>query len=521
MIRWLLFCYFSVLQLIAVSQINAFSWSEPIKNSGQITQLISLNKKQFVSVKTSKSQLFPATIATKYQDGKVSVTKKMTPNFGQKLFNLVTFVSFQERLTGIYTDKSNGETIVYAVQFDDFLEPMNEPVALLTIAENNLYKGAPIVRIEQSDNKEFLAVEAFLTAKKNGYDYLQYKVFDKLYSDKQLNDFEFSTTSNKTIYRSSKVGNDGSFYFTYLVYNAPVSSAVNEKIAVEKSVVVFCKNGKTNMFEQQMDNKRIELFDCIQRDSFLLVTGTVGEDFSAGVKGVVYLRINTNTNTIEKVMFSDFPAETLEEEQQKNRRIASENKEFSANTKNELYHYVLRELIPLNDGSLIVVAEQVFVVYQHFSDGRGMTQTLKHFNFNDVLVYRLAVKDGTIEWLTKVTKEQRSTNDFGYFSSLNVVASEHAVDLYFIDDVSYYSDLGEYTAEKSQRSVFLPIAKKHACLAQTNIAFNSGKQLRTISCYALESDGIIVPKLSVSDKKEKMLLFLSEGRDETIGVKNY
>ena len=83
---------------------------------------------------------------------------------------------------------------------------------------------------------------------------------------------------------------------------------------------------------------------------------------------------------------------------------------------------------------------------------------------------------------------------------LNVVASEHAVDLYFIDDVSYYSELGEYTTEKYQRSVNLPIAKKHACLAQTNIAFNSGKQLRTISCYALESDGIIVPKLSVIDK---------------------
>ena len=185
---------------------------------------------------------------------------------------------------------------------------MNEPVALLTIAENNLYKGTPIVRIGQSDNKEFLAVEAFLTAKKNGYDYLQYKVFEKLYSDKQLNDFEFSTTSNKTIYRSSKVGNDGSFYFTYLVYNAPVTSVANEKIGVEKSVVVFCKNGKTNMFEQQMDNKHIAQFDCIQRDSFLLVTGTVGEDFSAGVKGVVYQRINTNTNTIEKVMFSEFPA---------------------------------------------------------------------------------------------------------------------------------------------------------------------------------------------------------------------
>lgn len=175
----------------------------------------------------------------------------------------------------------------------------------------------------------------------------------------------------------------------------------------------------------------------------------------------------------------------------------------------------------MKDGSLIVVAEQVYVVYQHFSDGRGMTQTLKHFNFNDVLVYRLNVKDGAIEWLTKVTKEQRSTNDFGYFSSLNVVVTEHAVDLYFIDDVSYYSDFGEYIAEKSQRSVFLPIAKKHACLAQTNIVFNSGKQLRTISCYALESDGIIVPKLSVIDKKEKILLLLSEGRDETIGVKNY
>jgi hypothetical protein len=67
--------------------------------------------------------------------------------------------------------------------------------------------------------------------------------------------------------------------------------------------------------------------------------------------------------------------------------------------------------------------------------------------------------------------------------------------------------------------VFFPITKKHACLAQSIIQFDSGKQTRTVSCYANESDGIIVPKYSLVDKQRKLLLFFSEGKYESIGVK--
>ncbi len=516
------FCFsllFLVFHHFAIGQAQAVNWTEPIKNSGQITQLLSFNDAEVISIKTTNNQLFPATVATKYRDGKVVLIKKISSNFDHNLFNLFAFVSLNNRLIGIYTDKSNGETVVYAVQFDDFLDPIASPIQLLSVAENNLYKGSPNFRVQVSENNQFLAVESFLTARKNGFDYLQYKVFNSVFSVVQQGDFEFPTISSKTLYQKSTVADDGSFYFSYLLYNSSISAAQSAYIGVEKSVVVYCEKSNQALFEMQMDSKNVIQFDCIKSDSMILVTGTYGEGYSTGVKGVMYQRINTASRKVAFTLFREFPDELMTEEQKKNRRFVQENKEYANNTRDELYQYEFREIIPLKDHSVIVVAEQVYVTHLRLTDGRGMMQTLNQYNFNDVLVYKL-MPDGNFEWFGKIAKEQISTNDNGYFSSLNVLVKQESLQLFFNDDVSYYNGFGEYEDATYQRSIFFPITKKHACLAQTTIQFATGKQSRAVSCYATESDGIIVPKFTSIDKQRKIILFFSEGKYESIGVKS-
>jgi hypothetical protein len=503
-----------------VGQSKEIEWTEPIKNSGQINQLLSFDDSEIISIKTTNNQLFPATVATKYRNGKVLLSKKIPAYFDHKLFDLYAFVSFNNLLTGIYTDKSNGETIVYAVQFDDFLDPIASPFQLLSVGDNNLYKGSPFFSVQLSDNNQHLAVAAFLTAKKNGFDYLQYKVFDSSFSVEQLGDFEFPSISSKTLYSKSAVSDDGSFYFSYLLYNASISATLTEQIGVEKTTIVYCEKSKQHAFDLRLDNKKIGQFDCVKRDSLLLITGTYGEGYTTGVKGFFYQRINTNSKEIEKELFSEFPTELLNEEQLTNRHLAADNKELSTNTRTEFYNYQFRAIVPLKDSAIIVVAEQVFVNQIHLSDGRGMMQTVRHFYFNNVIIYKLS-SDGKLDWFTKVAKEQISSNDYGYFSSVNVLVKQASLQVFFNDDMSFYNDFGEYEDAKYQRSVFFPIAKKHACLAQTTIQFNTGKQTRIVSCYANESEGVVVPKFSVIDKKRKVSLFFAEGRVEAIGVKRF
>lgn len=518
MVRFCFSFLIVALHYFAVSQNQVVNWTEPLKSSGQINQLLSFDDSEIISLKTTKNQLFPTTVATKYRNGKVVLTKKIPVNFEHKLFNLFAFVALNNKLTGIYTDKSNGETALYAVQFDDFLDPIASPSQLLSVADNQQYKGSPFFQVQLSENNQYLAVEAFLTAKKNGFDYLLFKVFDSDFSIVQQSDFEFPTVSSKTMYRKSAVADDGSFYFSYLVYNASISATQSEYIGVEKSVVVYFEKSQLNLFEMQMDSKNVIQFECIKSDSLLLVTGTYGEGYSTGVKGVMYQRINTVSTKVEFTLFREFPTELLTEEQLKNRHFVLENKEYSNNTRDELYQYVFRKIIPLKDHSVIVVAEQVYVTHLRLTDARGMMQTIDQYHFNDILVYKL-FPDGSFGWYTKIAKEQISTNDNGYFSSVNVITDQVSIHLFFNDDVSYYNGFGEYEDASYQLSVFFPIAKKHACLAETIIHFDTGKQTRMVSCYGNESDGIIVPKYTYMDKQRKILLFFSEGKYESIGVK--
>ena len=151
---WLSFLIVA-LHLFAVGQVQVINWTEPIKSSGQINQLLSFDDSEIISIKTTNNQFSPATIATKYRDGKVVLSKKIPANFDRKFFNLFAFVALNNKLTGIYTDKSNGETVVYAVQFDEFLDPIAYPIQLLSVADNNLYKSTPFFRIQLSDNNQF------------------------------------------------------------------------------------------------------------------------------------------------------------------------------------------------------------------------------------------------------------------------------------------------------------------------------------------------------------------------------
>ena len=55
----------------------------------------------------------------------------------------------------------------------------------------------------------------------------------------------------------------------------------------------------------------------------------------------------------------------------------------------QLLNYAFRSVFPQKDGGIIIVAEQYYFYEQATTDARGMSQMVSHYQYNDLLLYKI------------------------------------------------------------------------------------------------------------------------------------
>lgn len=100
----------------------------------------------------------------------------------------------------------------------------------------------------------------------------------------------------------------------------------------------------------------------------------------------------------------DFITENMSEKQ-KNKTEKKINKGKDYDT----YDYFVREVIPNNDGSSILVAERFRYYETTYTDSKGNTHTTPHYIHADLITVRTS-KEGEIEWVQRFKKFNHATN---------------------------------------------------------------------------------------------------------------
>jgi len=512
----LFFCLF-VVNLSVKAQVGEIEWGIDNKRKATLLDLYPDKGFDFYTYRITGNGLLQANRVTRYMYGEEVLNKKIENKVDNKTVTLENLLTFNGTLLGFFSDKRDGENQLYMVKYDTEIDPFDQPILMAEFPSPKLGSNRGYFMVQKSKNDNFLCVEYVIPAKKDNFDRYGFHIIDTNYNTVRKGEYEVPYSSRYSAVNVRHVTNDGEFVLGVTVYNSSSRGLFRDYSAIEKAVIIHVQKDTLVQYDLFLDQRRVFDFEITSRDSVIVVTGTYGEQFASGAQGVFYQRININQQKIEATKVQPFPQWFLDDLNAKNIRY---DRMRTGNPRGvlDLVNYAFRDVHQLEDGSLVVVAEQYYVYQQTTNDSRGMIQTVNHYYYDDALIYQISPQ-GDFNWISSIPKEQHSTNDYGYYSSLKSIISNGKCLVFFNDHRKNYDEYGAF--RRFNYSVTFPVRKKTYSLALSEISLSNGDQKRSVFNDYNQTGGTVALKMCADNPKYKELLFFSSGKKERFGLLKY
>ena len=512
------FLLLSLFAFDAWSQDPFIDWGVDNKRSSQLISILPDNGSNFYANRLSNGQFIQTPKVTRYVNGEAVITRRIDQNIGNNMVNLEEMITFNGSLVGFLSDKRDGINSLYMLKYDTEIDPYGEPELMTSYPLPKGWSNKGFFNVITSRNRHFLCVEYVIPGKRDLFDRYGYKVLDSAYQVVTEGEYEIPYNSRNANVDLRYLTDNGDYILGISVYANANSGFWKDYNALQKTVVVHVKGDQFSEYELNIDEKRVFDIGVSALDSVLTVTGTYGQPYSTGSQGVFLQRINLNQQVITNEYFDLFPREFMTESMTENQIDRMERRESRGRTGPQLNNYAIRSIHPLEDGSTIVVAEQFYIYQQSTTDSKGISQTIYHYYFNDIVAYKIDAQ-GLFSWIVRLPKEQHSVNDYGYYSSVKTVISGGKLLCFFNDNRKNYDEVGAY--EGFFRSISFPVRKNSYALAIGKIDLQTGEITRSVYNDYDQTGGIVVIKLSPVDYARNQLLLYSSGRRERFGLINF
>ena len=519
MSRILLTVFLFVASLHVFAQEYFIDWGPDNKRSAhQVLDVLPDKGANFYSFHVSNSQFLQVPKVTRYDNGVPAITKKIEQHIEDNMVSLEELVVFNGTLIGFLSDKKDGMNSLYMVKYDTEIDPYGKPVMINSFPISKAFSPKGDFNVLVSKSKKFLCVEYIIPGKRDLFDRFGYKVLDTTFKVITEGEYEIPYSSRSASVDTRYLTDHGDYILGISVYSNANIGLWKDYNALEKTIVVHVKGDQFSEYELKIEGKRIFDIGVSSLDSILIVTGTYGESNASGSQGVFMQRINLDDQKIANEWFHLFPREFMTQEMTPNQIDRLEKREIKGRLGPQLYNYAIRSIHQLEEASTIVVAEQYYVYQQNSSDMRGISQTMYHYYYNDIVMYKID-SIGTFNWITRIQKEQHSVNDYGYYSSIKTVMDNGKLFCFFNDNRQNYDEFRNY--EGFNRSINFPTRKKSYALALGKVDVETGSVERSVFNDYNETGGYVVLKLSSIDHLNKQLIFFSQGRRDRFGLLQY
>lgn len=491
-------------------------WSEANQHSvGQIIDVFPKKGFDFYAYHYSGAQFIQSPRVTRFERGEPILTKRIEQRVGTNVVTLQELVVFNETLLGFLSDKKDGTNELYMVRYDSEIDPIGEPELVASYSRNKGETNHGFFNVLTSRNKRFMCVEYMVPGKRAYYDRYGYKILDTAFNVVTTGEYEIPYESRFASVDLRYLTDNGDYILGVSVRESSNQGIWRDNTLLKKTVVVHIKGDHFSEYELAIEDKRVFDIGLNSVDSMLVVSGTYGEEMSSGAQGVFMMRINLQSQQVRQQYFKEFPREFMISEMTLDEIDRLEQREDRGRLGPQLYNYAIRNIFPLDDGSTVVVAEQLYVYQQTYSDMRGVSQTVSHYYFNDLIVYRITA-DGTFNWMTRIPKEQYSVNDYGFYSSIRCFTNKGRLVLFFNDNLSNYDEKGMFMS--LNRSISFPARKKSYTLAKCEVDLENGETFRRSFNDYVQAQGFVVPRLSSIDHKNRQVLFYGQGKTDRFGI---
>lgn len=217
------------------------------------------------------------------------------------------------------------------------------------------------------------------------------------YTEKNMTILDYYTDEKGVGYILAKVSDDP---------NKGIKARVKKGEAPKYHIELFRIEDGSTKFEVtkiDIDDKFIHSISLEESGGELLCGGfyNKGQSYSS-VDGIFYFNLGEK-GYIEQVKTFEIPAEILSQYLSKRAKKKVDKKEDKDEA--ELSRLVMRNIIPYEDGSLLLTGEQFFIVERTTTNSNGRTTTSYSYHYHDILAAKIA-PDGSLAWMKKMPKRQ-------------------------------------------------------------------------------------------------------------------
>lgn len=208
-------------------------------------------------------------------------------------------------------------------------------------------------------------------------------------------------------------------------------------------------------------------------DNRLSVSGFYSGQSKSSAEGYFLREISTSTGEILRDSEEGFTKEFM--------TLALGEKK--AQNAEALGNFHMRNIISLEDGGVVLVAEKYYILYNNNSF---------NFNYDDVFMIRL---DNSGKWIQsgKVMKTQQTSDDGGMFSSYCVISNNN--EIVFIYNANR-NDPKDRMTNTNRASVYL-----------TRIPFDGSKQTTEMLFNGKEAETVAVPKVYLQESGKSVVFY--------------
>lgn len=517
--NFILFCFLLLAKLNFAQDLTFIDWGPQNLVNSRIGLILPDKQLDFFVAEVNQFLFHTTSSVSRYEGGKKVKSKKITTLHNGVQLSIEDIISFRGQLLVFFSQKKGGVNTLYFIQYDNELLPSDELKEIASFTYGSKFNSKGEYSIIKSENENYFCVNFFLPGKNERKDLLGFVVYDSLFQQTNYKEVEIPFTPEFSAIEARHLSNSGEFAIGLSIFNYSSNGLWRDYSRIEKSVLFYTKEDSLKQEELFLDKNKVYNYEIHtltnNEKTGFFVTGTYGEISNGGARGVFFQRfyLNDTTETFGKVL--EFPSLFLDEETQKNRL---DFLDFQSNTPaldNQLLNYAFRSVFPQKDGGIIIVAEQYYFYEQATTDARGMSQMVNHYQYNDILIYKID-SVGNFSWIKKIPKSQHSINDYGYFLSTKVIESKDNIYCFFNDVTDNYDDMGVYNS--TTNTFNFPVRKKECALVVATINTETGKETRNILSKTADTDGFVSLKISQVNKRTNEILFYSTRLKDQFGV---
>jgi hypothetical protein len=506
--------FFSFFLIGMSSMGQSISWSSLIKNNkGRVAFLLPIDGSNFYSLTQSNSALKASYYLNFHQNFQILNSNRIQAKVGNSMAMIEEIFTLKKTAYVLLSQKENTERVLYLQKYDETCLPVGEvlEIARYETPKIKLIGGQySYYNLLLSENEEFFCIEYFITGNKEESEKLAYQIYSSELELISSGDYQMPYKPESSNIAQRYLSNTGDYFLAVNLYQEDESKKLfkNPKYLIQTDILQITPT-EIEKFELHFNKHKMHSFTFSSDNNQLLsFNGFYNDknDLNPGIKGTFCLKLDFNSKEILTETYTPF-SEAFIKEDLTGREIAKieRKKEKGQNIDPLMQNYKVVDMITQNDGSTIGIMEKSYVVTRTYTDSRGGSRTVYYYHFEDLIIYKNNL-EGQIEWIKRIEKNQITSNDGGYYSSIVHCIQDQKLTLFFNDSKQNYDENGNFIRLNENMSLL----KKQKTLAQVNIQLSDGTVSRKeIKIPELESL-IPIPRISENNKINREILFIAQ-----------